>query len=965
MSALFTQTLDDKLQILLIADPTSLSNLVAKKIQKQNKVNIVFITWKEAKEKHFFKEKYWYKVCLLFEHPFDNHVGEAIPDSILNKSVVVMPLTTAVKGDDEGVSEWEKQVGKETSLFEEMVKNIDKSRFIFHRDLASDNLIPGSFLFNQFENQLWIDPGLELAFQNTDEVAEKISTALLRPQRKAKLIEGKNRKSNVFVQKLRDIYEKQQQVRLPIKQLLLKPVPHPVLKKIAANLTIETTTSSTDEIIKTFVRSKRFFSKAPKKNKKKISLIKPPQKKEIVKVWNQLKINKNRDTKNEDAKVADQKPSPTEKTFRSEIDESDKISTLFSSYRKYQKQDHLNQMTKKTKLGFRKVKHRKFLFFGGAGVSIVALSLLFMMSVFLINISRLQTRFLEYVNSRSLPATAQEKRLAELQESSVLINSKLGFLNPLFPISIFSQAHQIVEISKLLSQLSNQATHYSQTVNSLYQVVIGQADGDPFNTLEEAAGEAGEVFKTTSLLKGELKSFSVEKIGSQDKLLLEEYQQDLASQEKSLSQYQRLAPVLPALFGENQQQVYAVVMQNNQELRPTGGFIQAVALLTFNQGKLINVHVEDVYALDQQLRGVIEPPKDLMQLLNEERWFLRDSNWSPDFPQAAEKIQWFIDKSLGVKVDGVVGINIRVVEEIISALDQLEIDEYNEVLTKRNIDERMEFHSEVQLIDTSKNRDYAELVLFELITKLQDLPREKVSPLLSSILEMANNKELLISVFNPDSHSAFDSLGWTGALIKPNCPTVFKAENCVVDEIAQVEANIGVNKANYYLDRQIDHSITLLTDRANHKRVISFKNKAQTSAWPKGSYKAYTRFYLPLNAVVSSIKVNDSQIEDEQIIKSFELGRQVVGIVTETPVKSETKLQLDYSLPYQQLTPFTYVFFDQKQPGARETSPRVYLQHAPNLSPTLIAPQAEVQGDVIVFNPSKDIGHMFVGVSFE
>ncbi|MBU0578968.1 hypothetical protein KJ628_03275, partial [Patescibacteria group bacterium] len=150
-----------------------------------------------------------------------------------------------------------------------------------------------------------------------------------------------------------------------------------------------------------------------------------------------------------------------------------------------------------------------------------------------------------------------------------------------------------------------------------------------------------------------------------------------------------------------------------------------------------------------------------------------------------------------------------------------------------------------------------------------------------------------------------------------------------------------------------------------HKRVVSFKNKAQANAWPKGPYKAYSRFYLPLNAEFKSIKVNDLELADEQIIKSVELERQVVGVLTETAVKAETRLQLEYSLPYQEQTPFTYVFFDQKQPGARETSPRVFLQYAPDLSPTLIAPQAEVQGDVIIFNPSKDIGHMFVGVTFE
>ena len=90
-----------------------------------------------------------------------------------------------------------------------------------------------------------------------------------------------------------------------------------------------------------------------------------------------------------------------------------------------------------------------------------------------------------------------------------------------------------------------------------------------------------------------------------------------------------------------------------------------------------------------------------------------------------------------------------------------------------------------------------------------------------------------------------------------------------------------------------------------------------------------------------------------------------MGVLIEVAVKSELKLQLEYSLSHDYQTPFTYTFFDQKQPGARDISPRIFIKHNPDLSPILIAPQAEVQGDVIVFNPSKDRCHVFVGVSFE
>ncbi|MBU1966833.1 DUF4012 domain-containing protein, partial [Patescibacteria group bacterium] len=914
------------------------------------------------------------KVCLLFEHPLEKNLFLEPPLSLLDKPflldkiVCILPLTSAIETSDNLAVGWKKQVELEVELAINLSKKIDASRFIFYTDLVKKNLSPTQYFLSQLEQKILLDPGIELTLQTTQALAARLAVVILSPQQETKIIEGKHGLSKVYVQKIREVCDRYHQIRLPIRQAMSRVIKHPILELVMCPM-IETTTESSDEISRAIARFIG-FSATESQEEAKRTLTRPLHKAKLYKTWNQIKrvsqvivLTSNDSVSGQKTSVSGQKM--VEKTFKSEIDESKTINTLFSSLRQYQKQDHLNQMTKKTRLGFRKLKHRKFLFLGGMGISVTALGLLVLICFFMINVTKIQTRFLDYLNSRSLPITAQEKKIAQLKKNSASISGRLGFINQLFPIAIFSQAQQISEATGFLLSLTEQAAQFQSTTNLLYQEVMGQAESSSFLTLEKANQEVEQVFRTISLLQAELKNYSVDKLNPTDRQLVEQYQQYLADQEKSLSQYQQLSSLFPLLLGQDQRQVYAIVLQNNHELRPTGGFIQAVAFLTFNQGKLINVQVEDVYGLDQKLKGIKEPPADLKQLLGEKRWFLRDSNWSPDFPESAEQIRWFIDKSLGVSVDGVIGINIRVLEEMLGVLEQLNIEEHNEVLTKKNLDERMEFHSEVQLIDTAQNRDYAELILFKLIDALKILPQEKIVPLLSSLVKMANHKELLVAVFDSNIQSSFYSLGWSGALIQPECPAVFGETNCVVDMIAQVEANIGVNKANYYLERQIDDSILLLPEQVIHKRIISFKNKAQTNAWPKGPYKAYTRFYLPQNAQVKSIKINDHELGLEQMIKNQELNRQVVGVLTETAVKAETKLQLEYSLPYQQQTPFTYVFFDQKQPGARNSSPRVFLQHAPDLSPTLIAPQAEVQGDVIVFNPSKDTGHMFVGVTVE
>ena len=67
-----------------------------------------------------------------------------------------------------------------------------------------------------------------------------------------------------------------------------------------------------------------------------------------------------------------------------------------------------------------------------------------------------------------------------------------------------------------------------------------------------------------------------------------------------------------------------------------------------------------MYALDGQLKGHVDPPAPMRDLLGQEHWYLRDSNWDPDFKESAARAAWFYEKEGGVPVDGVIAINVPV-----------------------------------------------------------------------------------------------------------------------------------------------------------------------------------------------------------------------------------------------------------------------------------------------------------------
>jgi len=74
---------------------------------------------------------------------------------------------------------------------------------------------------------------------------------------------------------------------------------------------------------------------------------------------------------------------------------------------------------------------------------------------------------------------------------------------------------------------------------------------------------------------------------------------------------QKISPLvssLPELISVNGKSTILVLLQDSTELRPTGGFLSHIALLTLDSGRLINVQIYDTASTDSQLRGQVSPP---------------------------------------------------------------------------------------------------------------------------------------------------------------------------------------------------------------------------------------------------------------------------------------------------------------------------------------------------------------------
>ncbi|MFA5318027.1 MAG: DUF4012 domain-containing protein [Patescibacteria group bacterium] len=120
--------------------------------------------------------------------------------------------------------------------------------------------------------------------------------------------------------------------------------------------------------------------------------------------------------------------------------------------------------------------------------------------------------------------------------------------------------------------------------------------------------------------------------------------------------------LLHSLLFEEQEQVYLILLQNNTELRPTGGFIGNYGILKIKEGRITSLYIDDIYNLDKLAEEKLEiiPPEPLRKYFNRERWFLRDINWSPDFSISAHRA-WamYLLEGGQEKIDGIIAVTLK------------------------------------------------------------------------------------------------------------------------------------------------------------------------------------------------------------------------------------------------------------------------------------------------------------------
>ncbi|MGB9911473.1 MAG: DUF4012 domain-containing protein [Microgenomates group bacterium] len=505
-------------------------------------------------------------------------------------------------------------------------------------------------------------------------------------------------------------------------------------------------------------------------------------------------------------------------------------------------------------------------------------------------------------------------------------SAKKSFLLGKKFFNLFPSFDGISDLKKLNSLLIK-TTEVTQKGEEIFNFVLGkERETNLLSLTEEIKADLDELYFYFSILEKEVE-IKKEKNWLTKQIWLRGNFGELKERNKELKNVliktKGFLNIFPSLLGEKEKRTYLVLLQNSAELRPTGGFIGSIAFLTFNKGRLIDFEVQDVYWADGQLKGHVEPPEEIKKYLGEANWYLRDVNWDPDFPTVAQKAQWFLDKETGRTVDGVIGINIYFIQDLLKAIGEIEIPDYEEKINADNFFERAEYYSEVGFFPGStQKQDFLGKVARVLFSEIKKAENKKKLEIAYALYRSLEEKNILLYFNNSQEQKEIFNLGWDGGLKNINCQKLSKEqeEECFGDYLMIVEANLGVNKVNYFVERNVDHFAEIDSEgRIKKSLIISYVNKSTSEKFPGGKYKNYLRIIVPKKSELMELKIGGKAVEKDKIKIEEEKEKTIFGFLVEVPPADSLEVEVYYFLPWTVSSFFknNWFFLVQKQSGIK------------------------------------------------
>jgi len=227
-------------------------------------------------------------------------------------------------------------------------------------------------------------------------------------------------------------------------------------------------------------------------------------------------------------------------------------------------------------------------------------------------------------------------------------------------------------------------------------------------------------------------------------------------------------------LGYDRPRTYLFLAQNQNEIRPTGGFIGYAARFTLDRGVVTDLVLHDSTEVDAPpYERNPQPPDFIYWYLWMERLLFRDANWNPHFPSSAAAVAEVYARWTGVSVDGVLAATKATILDVVGLFGDVSVPGHPGPLTRAVAEEYVEGQRPYTgrgrpgRSDTpcTGKRCFDEDLFFSLVERLrQGVPLPVRGALAALVGEQARRKNLLVHLFDPALAPLVWETGWNGAV---------------------------------------------------------------------------------------------------------------------------------------------------------------------------------------------------------
>lgn len=337
---------------------------------------------------------------------------------------------------------------------------------------------------------------------------------------------------------------------------------------------------------------------------------------------------------------------------------------------------------------------------------------------------------------------------------------------------------------------------------------------------------------------------------------------------------------------------YLVLLQNNAELRGSGGFLGSFAIVKIENSKIKDYYFEsNIYKVDNEFNG--KTPfllPDFMQEVFKEGKSLtiHNSNYQADFPSSASLIKELYELEYQDNISGVIAINASVISDLLKLTGEINVPQENISINSNNF---------YNILQSKIDQDYFREDTNLEINEPKSILKNAINPLFAKASKVSYFKLFSFSKkqiqekqiqfwFDDDRQEIVHKNNIAGSVDKSGS-----------EQFMVVNNNVGGLKSSIAMKQAISLEGSSINNLDRKIKITRTHDGGEEFYSANVANKNYTTVYLPLGSKINKITQNNKNVSlNDAIIKQENYLTSVSYWATTYP--NETNItEIDYLLP--------------------------------------------------------------------